>query len=96
VSLDVRDVAGGARLTVHVQPRASRAGVTGLHGVALKVRVDAPPLDGRANERLVEIVADALAVSRRSVRLVAGEGSRDKILEVDGLTAATVTERLGV
>ena len=72
------------RFPVHVQPRASRTEIVGLHGDALKVRLAAAPVDGAANAALVELLADALGISRRAVRIVAGEMSRGKVVEVDG------------
>jgi uncharacterized protein (TIGR00251 family) len=78
------------RVSVHVQPRASRSEIIGQHGAALKVRLQAPPVDGAANEALVQLLADSLGVSRRSVRVVAGATSRTKTVEVDGTTEAAV------
>jgi uncharacterized protein len=78
------------RVAVHVQPRASRSEIIGQHGAALKVRLQAPPVDGAANEALVHLLADSLGVSRRSVRVVAGTTSRTKTVEVDGTTEAAV------
>jgi uncharacterized protein len=78
------------RVSVHVQPRASRSEIIGQHGAALKVRLQAPPVDGAANEALVHLLADSLGVSRRSVRVVAGATSRTKTVEVDGTTEAAV------
>jgi hypothetical protein len=78
------------RVAVHVQPRASRSEIIGQHGAALKVRLQAPPVDGAANEALVHLLADSLGVSRRSVRVVAGATSRTKTVEVDGTTEAAV------
>lgn len=85
--------AGGVRFTVRVQPRASRSEVVGAHGGALKVRLQAPPVDGAANEALVELLAESLGVPRRAVRIVAGESSRSKTVDVDGVEQALV-ERL--
>ncbi len=82
--------AGAVRFTVRVQPRASRAAIDGLHGDALKLRVSAPPVEGAANEAVVALLADALDVARRAVRIVAGESSRSKVVEVDGVDAARV------
>jgi len=76
-----------ARLTLHVQPRAGRTEVVGLHGAALKVRLAAPPVDGAANDQLVRFLAERLGVPRRAVRLVAGAGARRKVVEVDGVVA---------
>jgi len=59
-----------------VQPRASRSEIIGQHGAALKVRLQAPPVDGAANEALVRLLADSLGVPQRSVRVVAGATSR--------------------
>jgi len=56
----------------------------------LKVRVAAPPVDDAANRALIEFLAECLDVSRRSVRIVAGETSRTKVLEVDGITPEQV------
>ena len=85
------DVTGTVvRVAVHVQPRASRSEIIGLHGAALKVRLQAPPVDGAANEALVHLIADSLGVSRRSVRVVAGATSRTKTVEVNGTTEAAV------
>ena len=91
----VRRVAGGVRFTVRVQPRASRSEVCGMHGDALKVRLAAPPVDGAANEALVALLAEELDVARRSVRIVSGEASRSKTVQVDGVESDLV-ERLAV
>jgi hypothetical protein len=76
-----------ARLTLHVQPRARRTEVAGLHGAALKIRLAAPPVDGAANDELVRFLAEQLGVPRRAVRLVAGAGARRKVVVVDGVAA---------
>ena len=85
------DVRGSTvRVSVHVQPRATRSEIVGLHGAALKVRLQAPPVDGAANEALVTLLAERLGVPRRSVKVVAGASSRAKTVEVDGTTADAV------
>ena len=86
--VDVRGTV--VRVSVHVQPRASRSEIIGQHGTALKVRLQAPPVDGAANEALVQLLAESLGVSRRSVRVVTGATSRAKTVEVDGTTEAAV------
>ena len=78
------------RVSVHVQPRASRSEIIGQHGAALKVRLQAPPVDGAANEALVALLADRLGVARRAVKVVAGASSRAKTVEVEGTTEAAV------
>ena len=79
-----------ARFAVRVQPRSSRAGVDGVHGDALRVRVNAPPVEGAANEAVVEVLAKALRVPKRAVTIVRGATSRSKVVEVRGVTAAGV------
>lgn len=81
-------------LEVWVQPRASRDGVAGLQGGALKVRLTAPPVDGEANEALVRFLAGRLGVARSAVTLVRGQTSRRKTLRIEGLTLEEVRERL--
>ena len=81
---------GTVRFTVRVQPRSSRSAVDGLHGDALKVRVTAPPVEGAANDAVVAVLAAALGVPRRMVRIVAGDAARTKVVEVDGVTAEAV------
>lgn len=78
------------RVSVHVQPRASRSEVAGVHGAALKVRLLAPPVDGAANAALVSFLAAELDVSRRAVRIVTGASSRAKTVEIEGTTEAAV------
>ena len=73
---------GEVRLTLRVQPRAGRSRVLGRHGVALKVQVAAPPVEGAANAAVVEVIADWLDVPRRSVALVQGERGRDKVVAI--------------
>ena len=83
----------GVRFSVHVQPRAARTEVRGVHNGALRVRVQAPPVDGAANAALVELLADSLGVPRRSVRVVSGETARLKVVDIEGVDAAAI-ERL--
>ena len=64
-----------------------------MHGDALKVRLAAPPVDGAANDALVALLADELAIARRAIRIVAGGSSRSKTVEVEGIDPDSV-ERL--
>ena len=73
-------------LTLHVQPGAKRTAVDGTHGDALKVRLAAPPVDGKANAELMRFMADAFGVPLRNVGLVRGETSRQKVVRVDAPT----------
>jgi uncharacterized protein len=70
------------QLTLHVQPGASRTAVIGTHGDALKVRLAAPPVDGKANAELLRFLAEAFGVPRRNVTLLRGETSRAKVVRI--------------
>ncbi|MEN9706045.1 MAG: hypothetical protein RLZZ393_1924 [Pseudomonadota bacterium] len=76
------------RLSVYVQPRASRNELAGLHDGCLKVRITAPPVEGAANEALVRLIAGELGLPHRNVSVVAGSSGRRKILEIEGATDA--------
>lgn len=71
-------------LVLHIQPGAKRSGVVGLHGDALKVRLAAPPIDGRANDALLRFLADSFGVPLRNVELQKGAQSRHKTVRVSG------------
>lgn len=71
-------------LAVSVVPNAKRSGADGLHDGALRVRLAAPPVDGKANEALIEWVAESLGLPRRAVSLVRGQTSRRKWLALEG------------
>lgn len=90
----VTPLPGGVRLQLHVQPRAARTEVAGLHGGALKIRLAAPPADGAANEALVRFLADTLGVPRTAVTLVAGTTSRRKRVDIIGPGVAQAQARL--
>lgn len=82
------------RVRIRVSPGARRSQLLGRHGAGWKARVAAPPERGRANAALEALLADALSVPRGSVRVVSGQGSRDKLVEVDGLKAEEIEARL--
>jgi uncharacterized protein (TIGR00251 family) len=84
----------GVRFAVHVQPRAKKPGVDGTHGDALRVRVQAPPVDGAANDAVIAVLSAALGVPARAVHIAAGHTSRAKLVDVDGIDAAAATARL--
>lgn len=75
-------MAAKAILRLRIVPNARRSEVVGVHGDAIKVKVQAPAMDGKANEALREFLAEALGVSVRDVEIVTGEKSRDKVVAV--------------
>jgi uncharacterized protein len=78
-----RDDGGALVLTLHVQPGAARTQVVGVHGDALKIKLAAPPVDGKANEALLQFLADAFGVPRRQVTLVRGQTARAKVVRIE-------------
>ncbi len=71
-------------LTLHVQPGAKHSEIAGLHGEALKIKLAAPPIDGRANEALLKFVAELFGVPVRQVTLKLGAQSRHKVVSISG------------
>jgi len=84
--LDAQDREGGVTFEVRVQPRASKNEVAGEIGGALKIRLQAPAVENRANEALVEFLAELLKTPRSAVRILGGERSRTKRIEIRGVT----------
>ncbi|MEN3112772.1 DUF167 domain-containing protein [Uliginosibacterium paludis] len=82
--------AGVVTLSLHVQPGARQTGFAGLHGEALKVRLAAPPVDGKANACLLAFIAEFTGVPRRAVTLLSGETSRQKVLRIEQLDDAAL------
>ena len=83
-----------ARISITVSPGAARTELVGRHGDGWKARIAAPPERGRANDALVELLANALAVPRSSVRVASGLTAKTKVIEIDGLAAGEAERRL--
>lgn len=77
-------------LTLHIQPGAKKTEFAGLHGDALKIRLAAPPADGKANDALIKFIAETLRLPKSAVNLISGQSSRRKVLEVIGTETARV------
>jgi uncharacterized protein len=92
VNADDSATTKAVRLRVHVQPRASRSEIAGMHGDAIKVRLMAPPVDDAANEELVALLARVLGLPRAAVRIVAGARGRSKVVEVVGATVQQIEQ----
>jgi uncharacterized protein len=88
--IEITERDDGVSFTVRVTPRASRDAIEGDHQGALKVRLTAPPVEGRANDALRPLLAESLNVPVSAVRIVAGEKSRTKRVTVAGVTRAQV------
>jgi uncharacterized protein (TIGR00251 family) len=86
--------APNTRLRVRVAAGARSSAIVGRHGDGWKVRVSAPPERGRANDAVVGVIAQALGVARKNVKLVGGAAARDKVFELTGLSLAEANRRL--
>jgi uncharacterized protein (TIGR00251 family) len=84
----------GVRLAVHVMPNAKQSAVAEVHGDALKIRLQAPPVEGKANAALVGFIAGVMNVPKSAVAVTHGATSRRKLVTVDGVVAAEVEARL--
>ncbi|HEY5027598.1 MAG TPA: DUF167 domain-containing protein [Candidatus Angelobacter sp.] len=92
--VQVKEIAGGATFAIKVHPRARKNAITGVVGDALKLALTAPPVDGKANQAVIEFFADLFAIPRSSVTIASGETSRNKIVRICGLSRTAVEQRL--
>ncbi|MEI6563611.1 MAG: DUF167 domain-containing protein [bacterium] len=79
-------------IRVHATPRASKSQIQGQHGDALKIRLQAPPVDGKANDALIEFLSETLGIPQRQITLLSGQTSRQKRVAIQGVTARQVSE----
>jgi uncharacterized protein len=88
----LRATADGVTLSVRAQPGAKRTAICGIHGAGataqLKIAVQAPPIEGRANEALIAFLAETFSMARRDVLLTSGDLSRSKVFLLRGVTLA--------
>ncbi len=87
----VRQTAEGVVVRLHVVPRSSRTELCGLHGDALKLKVQAPPVEGAANKEIQRFLAKSLKIPKKSIQLVSGATSRQKEFLIKGLKAEDLT-----
>ena len=91
----LHDGKGGAALTVRVTPRARKSEVSGFReDGTLKIRVTAPPVEGKANAAVIKFLASVLSVRKRNIEIVAGHKGLDKIISIMDMTAAEVERRI--
>lgn len=90
----IKETADGVELSVRVIPRARKTECAGVRGQSLVVRLAAPPVEGAANDALIDFFADALRVPRRAVHIVSGERNREKRVAIAGVTAGQINSLL--
>lgn len=93
--LELNEKEGAVTIRVRVQPRAPRTEIVGEHNGAIKLRICAPSVDGKANEECRRYLAKLLKVSATSVEIISGESSRDKVIRVSNMSARRILEALG-
>ena len=92
--IPVYENAKGVTFSVKVQPRARRNAITGALGDALRLALTAPPVDGRANQAVIEFLAEVLEIPRASVTIASGETSRKKVVRVAGVSKRILEQKL--
>ncbi|NLT67356.1 MAG: YggU family protein [Acidobacteria bacterium] len=94
--LQVRATETGLEVRLHIQPRAKRPGIAGIHNGALKIKVTAPPVDDAANRAVIEFFATLLEIPKSSIQIVSGLKAREKTLEIRGLSRSDFFVRAGL
>lgn len=90
----IREADGGVLLSVRVVPRAMRDAVDGVYGDTIKIRLAAPPVEGRANAALLRFLGRKLGVSRAALDMRSGRASRHKLVWIEGVTRDAVERAL--
>jgi len=94
--LRIVEITGGVRLDVSVQPRSSRNQVVGEQNEALKIKLTAPPVEGEANAALVDFLSHYLKLPRKDIKLIKGDTSRHKIIEIMGISSEELRLKVGL
>lgn len=94
--IPLQESAKGISFAVKVQPRARKSAITGTLGDALRLALTAPPVEGKANQAVIEFFADLFQIARSSVTIASGETSRNKVIRVSGVTRTRAEALLAV
>jgi uncharacterized protein (TIGR00251 family) len=81
-------------LTLRIVPRSSRNEICGEHGDALKIKLQAPPVEGKANKALIEFLAETLGIHRNNISILSGDTGRNKRVAITGISSQEITEKL--
>jgi uncharacterized protein len=92
--ISIRETETGVVFRIRVVPRASRCEPAGFQNDALKLRITAPPVEGKANEACIALLAELLGVKKARVAIIAGQSSRTKTVAVEGMKAAAIAARM--
>ena len=94
--LRIRELRDGLEIKLHVQPRARRLEISGVHNGALRIKVTAPPVDDAANRAVIKCLADRLGVSKSKISILSGSKSRDKILLIKNMSPEDLYKKLDI
>ncbi|MEN6464179.1 MAG: DUF167 domain-containing protein [Syntrophaceae bacterium] len=92
--LRIRETEKGAVLEIRVLPRSSRCEIAGLQDGALKIKITAPPVEGKANKECIRFISDLLNVKKSAVSIIAGEKSKNKTILISGIKAKDVEKAI--
>ncbi|MDD3276666.1 MAG: DUF167 domain-containing protein [Kiritimatiellales bacterium] len=92
----IKETAKGVILPVRAVPRAAKNEIQGVHGDALKIRLQAPPVEGKANAALIRFLSDVLDISRAQLSIASGETGRNKSVLITGLSKTDLIKKLGL
>ena len=95
-SFKISESADGVIINIHVQPKASRNEITGLHNGEIRIRLTSPPVEGAANKLCTEYLAKLLKTSKSSITLIAGDKSRHKTLKISGMSCNELLEKFAL
>ncbi len=90
----IKQVDEGVEISLYIQPGASKSDLAGIHNGQIKLKIKAPPVDGKANEAVVEFLSEILGTAKRNIQILKGEKSREKKVLVAGFTVDLVKEKL--
>lgn len=83
-----------AKITVSVQPGARKTEISGFRDGILRVKVSAPPVEGKANQALIKLLGNTLGIAKSNISIIKGTAGRLKTVEVDGMDTATLSDKI--
>ena len=92
----IRETKDGVLINLFVQPKSAKNEIIGPHNGALKIKITAPPTDGKANQEIIEVLSDMLDVPKRQIHLVKGDINRNKTVLIQGISAQFAKQCLGI
>jgi uncharacterized protein len=94
--IELNEKNGAVTFRIRVQPRAARSEMAGEYAGALKLRIAAPPVDGKANEEVIRFLAKLFSIANRQIEILGGDTSRDKIIRIHNVSVTEIRGLLGI